>query len=375
MIQKIKILFLLLLLLSSINLIFAIDYFEYEYKSEIKISCDEYIGYIKFELPQEYLLLKSAKSYMDTEYYIQNILGGTMYLKNNNWYVKTLEGFELNNIENIYEEDSKTNVQNMYDGNFMTKFVVQGLNSISFNFENPQNLKIKKISISLKDSSIDSIKLFDKNNQEINFDIKKENFHYELILENQIETDFINFKIDFKDLIKISNIAFYEEVRYEDKTFVYFYNDNQCNKTYDFYFGNFGKNYAKMGEKNLAIQFETIVNTSKNSLYNPDFDGDGISNYLDNCPYIYNPDQKDINYNGMGDACEDFDGDGILNALDNCPDNYNLDQKDSDGDGIGDVCDDTDDRFFEKNTYLIYIISGIISIIFLILSIMIMKKK
>lgn len=35
----------------------------------------------------------------------------------------------------------------------------------------------------------------------------------------------------------------------------------------------------------------------------------------------------------------DNDGDGIPNSSDNCPDVYNPDQKDSDGDGIGDLCD------------------------------------
>src|SRR6478752_1406082 len=35
----------------------------------------------------------------------------------------------------------------------------------------------------------------------------------------------------------------------------------------------------------------------------------------------------------------DFDGDGVPNASDNCPYTPNPDQADSDGDGKGDVCD------------------------------------
>ena len=35
-----------------------------------------------------------------------------------------------------------------------------------------------------------------------------------------------------------------------------------------------------------------------------DSDKDGIKNYQDNCPYTANPDQKDSNGNGVGDACE-----------------------------------------------------------------------
>jgi len=35
-----------------------------------------------------------------------------------------------------------------------------------------------------------------------------------------------------------------------------------------------------------------------------DFDNDGLSNHDDNCPAIYNPDQKDTDGDGRGDACE-----------------------------------------------------------------------
>ena len=34
-----------------------------------------------------------------------------------------------------------------------------------------------------------------------------------------------------------------------------------------------------------------------------DDDGDGIDNMHDNCPTVYNPDQKDSVGNGIGDAC------------------------------------------------------------------------
>ncbi len=72
-----------------------------------------------------------------------------------------------------------------------------------------------------------------------------------------------------------------------------------------------------------------------------DVDGDGTSNDLDNCEFIPNPDQSDIDNDGLGDVCDDdIDGDGLLNDVDNCPSNANPDQEDMDGDGIGDVCDD-----------------------------------
>jgi hypothetical protein len=37
---------------------------------------------------------------------------------------------------------------------------------------------------------------------------------------------------------------------------------------------------------------------------NPDTDGDGFNDKIDNCPTVPNPDQKDSNHDGIGDACE-----------------------------------------------------------------------
>ncbi len=74
-----------------------------------------------------------------------------------------------------------------------------------------------------------------------------------------------------------------------------------------------------------------IVQTSVDLVYqvseSDDFDGDGITNDLDNCFLTYNPDQTD------------GDGDSIGTDCDNCPDLYNPTQIDLDGDGVGDHCD------------------------------------
>jgi hypothetical protein len=95
----------------------------------------------------------------------------------------------------------------------------------------------------------------------------------------------------------------------------------------------------------------------------PDSDEDGVPDRYDNCPNTYNPDQTDLDGDGLGDACDpDMDGDGIDDKVeicievgvggicnwypipvgqggDNCPSVLNPNQADTDNDGVGDACD------------------------------------
>ncbi len=114
-----------------------------------------------------------------------------------------------------------------------------------------------------------------------------------------------------------------------------------------------GHTYASAGSYTVTL---TVSNACGQQVVQhqvtvqPDSDGDGVPDAVDNCPSTYNPDQADADGDGAGDACDncpntynpdqaDADLDGVGDACDNCPSTYNPDQADSDEDGVGDLCD------------------------------------
>ena len=57
-----------------------------------------------------------------------------------------------------------------------------------------------------------------------------------------------------------------------------------------------------------------------------------FGDYQDNCAEVYNPNQEDMEHDGVGDIC------------DNCPKYSNPNQMNHDNDETGDACDGDDDQ-------------------------------
>jgi len=136
----------------------------------------------------------------------------------------------------------------------------------------------------------------------------------------------------------------------------------------------------KVGESgNLSSATDVLTIQPTASYNNPyyviaDVDNDGVPDIKDNCVFVSNPDQQDLNSNGRGDACDDFDQDGIINAQDNCPNNPNRNQIDSDGDGIGDACDPEESRLTERFPWIPWLGIGFTAIVIVTLFILTLKK-
>ncbi|MEO1574058.1 MAG: thrombospondin type 3 repeat-containing protein [Pseudomonadota bacterium] len=75
------------------------------------------------------------------------------------------------------------------------------------------------------------------------------------------------------------------------------------------------------GADDGQISFEARFSGGGSAAYlatlSPDSDGDGVADSSDNCTLVANPDQRDTNGDGFGNACDaDLNNDGVVNVLD-----------------------------------------------------------
>ena len=128
-------------------------------------------------------------------------------------------------------------------------------------------------------------------------------------------------------------------------------------------FGTLSSQGMSLSDDEGVVTIEEGILTA-NNLYRPsDGDEDGVPDIHDNCVAVENRDQKDVDRNGRGDACDDFDRDGIMTVNDNCSQDPNRDQRDTDGDGVGDVCDDKENRLTERSPWIPWAGMGIAVIV------------
>ena len=152
------------------------------------------------------------------------------------------------------------------------------------------------------------------------------------------------------------------------------------------------KGFSFEGVHSMVLNVTSLGIINEGATYPPlvDSDNDGVYNHEDNCPYVANSKQTDIDGDGIGNRCdidkdgdnysdalelehgtnrfkaseypqgvepdlgqptldpeepitlpplEDADEDGVLNGVDNCPTIHNPTQWDNNENGIGNRCD------------------------------------
>jgi len=167
------------------------------------------------------------------------------------------------------------------------------------------------------------------------------------------------------------------EIKFETKPENYSYSIKflaQANEEYALYLNSTYQFVSEFAEKNRVYYYDNIESKVKLTLSNLqanyefnqiDSDFDEVPDKKDNCSTYPNPDQVDLNENGIGDLCEDIDFDGRLSYEDNCPNISNPFQFDEDNDGKGNECDQEESRLPERYPFLPYAGIGISTLVIL----------
>jgi len=154
--------------------------------------------------------------------------------------------------------------------------------------------------------------------------------------ENYLE----NIKIFELNFPKKSNTILINSFTWQD---IKLYSNYNCkNKNYSTY----AKTYDKfsISSETPSIKVDLITNPEYNVFTVQDKDNDWVEDSVDNCKSIYNPFQRDINWDWKWDLCSDDDRDWIIWEKDNCIYISNRDQKDINRNWIWDVCEFDKDK-------------------------------
>ena len=112
----------------------AFNVSSYDYKMTLDAVCSEYEGYVKFEFPGEFSEIESPSVYSEDELFVDDEIGGRFWDKNRDWFVNFLAGYDVREIEAVFDGD--------YDSDLVLRESGVGLV-----FQNPLSVKVDKIII------------------------------------------------------------------------------------------------------------------------------------------------------------------------------------------------------------------------------------
>jgi len=271
----------------------------------------------------------------------------------------------------VLDGDLSTSVEFEVDGNSMAR------SEIVFEFKEPVKVNGLKLYLSKNVALPNKIMVYDITNAKIVLAPKA--IDSDTILFPETKTRQLAVRFEHMQPLVISEIDFLGDTKKDVGVKLRFL--RQPGHSYTLYTNQAYFVPIKMQEmpdlrsdKDLRIIALDNIKWQSNPLFvEPDSDGDGVIDKFDNCVNIANSDQKDINQNGRGDACDDFDKDGVLNIYDNCPNTPNAKQLDEDKDGKGDVCDSEESRFTEKYPWILWL--GVFSVFALFVAVFAVLAK
>ena len=91
--------------------VFAFNVSHYEYQMNVLPLCSEYMGHVKFELPVEFGAIDRPNLYSEDKIFVDSGMGGSRLDRNRDWYVNSVPGYSVNEVENLF------------DGNFNSDFI------------------------------------------------------------------------------------------------------------------------------------------------------------------------------------------------------------------------------------------------------------